>query len=133
MKKNLLFVMPSLSAGGGEKSLVNLLSQIDYSLYDVDLFLFSKTGVFINSIPREVNILDLPDDYKVFTRELKISIKNYLKNGQINLAYSRLMFSVKNRMVKSKAISEQYTWKYQSMSFEILEKEYDVADRKSVV
>lgn len=119
--------MPSLSAGGGEKSLVNLLSQIDYSLYDVDLFLFSKTGVFINSIPREVNILDLPDDYKVFTRELKISIKNYLKNGQINLAYSRLMFSVKNRMVKSKAISEQYTWKYQSMSFEILEKEYDVA------
>ena len=30
MKKNLLFVMPSLAAGGGEKSLVNLLSQIDY-------------------------------------------------------------------------------------------------------
>ena len=45
MKKNILFVMPSLSAGGGEKSLVNLLSQIDYTQYNVDLFLLNHDEV----------------------------------------------------------------------------------------
>jgi glycosyltransferase involved in cell wall biosynthesis len=127
MKKKLLFVMPSLSAGGGEKSLINLLSQIDYSLYDVDLFLFNKTGIFINSIPREVNILDLPSDYKIFASSLKNSIMGFLKNRQIDLAYSRLMFTIKNRLIREAAISEQYTWEYQSKSFEVLEKEYDAA------
>lgn len=127
MKKKLLFVMPSLSTGGGEKSLINLLSQIDYSLYDVDLFLFSKTGTFMNSIPREVNILDLPSDYKIFASSLKNSIMGFLKNGQIKLVYSRLMFTIKNRLIKNAAISEQYTWEYQSKSFEVLRKEYDVA------
>ncbi|KFN03982.1 glycosyltransferase [Bacillus clarus] len=127
MKKKLLFVMPSLSTGGGEKSLINLLSQIDYSLYDVDLFLFSKTGTFMNSIPREVNILDLPSDYKIFASSLKNSIMGFLKNGQIKLAYSRLMFTIKNRLIKNAAISEQYTWEYQSKSFDVLRKEYDVA------
>ncbi|MGG2014578.1 glycosyltransferase [Bacillus sp. S10(2024)] len=127
MKKNLLFVMPSLSAGGGEKSLVNLLSQIDYSLYNVDLFLFSKTGVFIKSLPKEVTILDLPSDYQVFARSFQHSIGNFLKNGKVNLAYARSLFAIKNRVIKEAAISEQYTWKYQSKSFETLEKEYDAA------
>ncbi|TBX60023.1 glycosyltransferase [Bacillus mycoides] len=127
MKKNLLFVMPSLSAGGGQKSLVNLLSQIDYKLYNVDLFLFSKTGVFLNSIPKEVNILHFPKNYEVFTRRLTTSIVSFLETGQPSLAYSRFMFFIKNRIVNNSTISEQYTWKYLSKSFEVLEKEYDVA------
>ena len=127
MKKNLLFVMPSLAAGGGEKSLVNLLSQIDYKLYNVDLFLFSKTGIFLNSIPKEVNVLHFPNNYEIFTTRLTNSILNFLKAGQVNLAYSRLMFAIKNRIVKDVAISEQYTWRYLNKSFDILGKEYDVA------
>ncbi|MGG0185168.1 glycosyltransferase [Bacillus rhizoplanae] len=127
MKKNLLFVMPSLSAGGGEKSLVNLLSQIDYKLYNVDLFLFSKTGIFLNSIPKEVNVLSFSNNYEIFTNRLTNSIVKFLKDGQVSLAYSRLMFTIKNRIVKDVAISEQYTWRYLSKSFDILEKEYDVA------
>lgn len=127
MKKNLLFVMPSLSAGGGQKSLVNLLSQIDYELYNVDLFLFSKTGVFLNSIPKEVNILHFPKKYEVFTSKLTNSIVNFLKAGQVTLAYSRFMFFIKNRIINNSTISEQYTWKYLSKSFEVLEKEYDAA------
>jgi glycosyltransferase involved in cell wall biosynthesis len=126
MKKKLLFVMPSLSAGGGEKSLVNLLSQIDFEQYNVDLFLFNKAGLFLNSIPKEVNILEPANNYKVFTNRLKNSVEIFLKNRQIHLAYCRLMFTIMNRVIKNSAISEQYTWKYQSKSFDMLE-EYDVA------
>jgi glycosyltransferase involved in cell wall biosynthesis len=126
-KKKLLFVMPSLSAGGGEKSLVNLLTQIDYKLYNVDLFLFNKTGVFIDSIPREVSILDFPTDYENFTNSLRNSTENFIKNGKVYLAYYRLMFSLKNRLIKEKAKAEQNTWKYISKSLGMLDKEYDAA------
>ena len=42
MKKKIVFVIPSLDAGGGEKSLVNLLNCIDFNQYDVDLILLNK-------------------------------------------------------------------------------------------
>ncbi|MGG0461915.1 glycosyltransferase [Priestia aryabhattai] len=127
MKKNILFVMPSLSAGGGEKSLVNLLSQIDYDSYNVDLFLFHKAGLFINSIPKEVNILELPANYRKFKQEVHESIRLFLKAGQFNLACFRLMFTLINRVIKNSTKAEQTAWKYVSPSFDNLEKEYDVA------
>ena len=127
MKKNLLFVMPSLSAGGGEKSLVNLLSQIDYKEYNVDLFLFNKTGIFLNSIPPKVKILELTNNYKDFTTNLKNSLTNFIKDGKWNLAYCRAMFTIKNRLIKDVALKEQYTWKYKSKSMDNLEKSYDLA------
>lgn len=127
MKKKLLFVMPSLSAGGGEKSLVNLLSQIDFTVYNVDLFLFNKTGIFLNSLPTEVNILELEDNYKVFTSGLKSSFTNFLKTGKVNLAYYRTLFAIKNRLNNNVSLAEQYTWKYKSKALGLLEKEYDMA------
>ena len=127
MKKNLLFVMPSLSAGGGEKSLVNLLSQIDYDSYNVDLLLFHKKGVFINSLPEQVNIMEPSGDYKTFFSSINHSIRAFLKNKKIYLAYARMMFTITNRMIKTTSMAEQYSWKYQSESINILEKEYDAA------
>lgn len=127
MKKNLLFVMPSLSAGGGEKSLVNLLSQIDFELYNVDLFLFNNTGLFSNSIPKEITILDVSTEYKNFTANITLAIKNFLRNGQLSLAYSRFMFTIINRITKNVSEAEQNSWKHISRTFERLEKEYDMA------
>ena len=36
MKKRLLFIEESLDIGGAEKSLITLLSLIDYNKYDID-------------------------------------------------------------------------------------------------
>ncbi len=125
--KKLLFVIPSLSAGGGEKSLVNLLSQINYQAINVDLFLFNKTGVFVNSIPREVNIIEPGDNYKTFGCSLKPSVLQFLKNNHYYLAYSRLMFTIKNRLIRNTSMAEQSSWKYQRNAFNTLETEYDLA------
>ena len=64
MKKKVLFVMPGLYSGGAEKSLVNLLNLLDYSKLDVDLLLFKKEGLFMNQVPSEVNILNIPISLK---------------------------------------------------------------------
>lgn len=127
MKKNLLFIMPSLAAGGGEKSLVNLLSNIDYRLYNVDLFLFHHEGLFMEFVPEEVSILTIPERYKIFTLPLFQSIKELVIKKEILLAYNRISFSIKNLITENISRREQYNWKYISNSFGILEKQYDVA------
>lgn len=61
-KKRILFVITSLYNGGAEKSMVNLLNEIDYNRYDVDLLLFKKKGLFLGQVPKQVNILEAPKD-----------------------------------------------------------------------
>lgn len=126
-KKKLLFTIPSLHAGGGEKSLVNLLSQIDYSQYEVDLFLFDKSGIFLNLLPKEVNIIDKGHTHEIFTKDLKTSTKLLICEKKFKLVHARIMFAIKNRIIKNKSIAEQYTWKYISKSINILDKQYDAA------
>ncbi|MEY8686194.1 glycosyltransferase [Bacteroides sp. AN502(2024)] len=56
-KKRLLFVIESLNSAGAEKSLITLLSVLDYSRYEVDLQLFSYGGAFQRYLPPEVHLL----------------------------------------------------------------------------
>ena len=127
MKKKLLFIIPSLDAGGGEKSLVNLLNQIDYSKYEVDLFLFSHGGIFTKFLPNEVNILDLSKNYIDFMLPLRKSIINMLKRGKISLILNRLLFAYVNNTKQNLMNIEQYNWKYLSGSLDRLDNQYDVA------
>lgn len=46
-----------MEIGGFQKSLVSLLKCFDYKKYDVDLLLLNPTGIFMDLIPKEVNIL----------------------------------------------------------------------------
>ena len=56
-EKKYSFVLDSLRIGGAEKSLITLLSLLDYERFDVDLQLITRTGKFLSYVPREVNIL----------------------------------------------------------------------------
>lgn len=57
IKPKILFVIDSLHIGGAEKSLITLLSQLDYKKYEVDLQLITRTGKFLSYVPQEVNVL----------------------------------------------------------------------------
>lgn len=127
MKKNILFIIPSLSAGGGEKSLVNLLSQINYEQFNVDLFLLNHEGIFMDYLPSQVRVLSLPENYKMFSKPLIDSIKDLINSGKPILALNRILFSLEIRRTKDISKREQYTWKYLSKSLDSLEKTYDVA------
>lgn len=49
MKKKILFVINSMGCGGAEKSLLSLLSLLDYDRYDVTLQMFRRGGMFEKS------------------------------------------------------------------------------------
>lgn len=127
MKKKILFVIPSLDLGGAEKSLVNLLNSIDYNLYEVDLLIFTQRGVFLNSIPKEVKIINNSEAYQLFSKSVLVSVPVFLGKGEFLSAYHRLLFAFKNRYYKNNTISEQYTWKHTSMFLPKLKNEYDAA------
>lgn len=127
MKQQLLFVLPSLEAGGGEKSLVTLLNCIDYEQYDVDLVLFVPKGIFLKQLPKNVKLLYLNDDYKTFTSGLSSTIVSFLKQRKLGLTFSRLLYTFKSNVIKNKGKAEQYSWKHLKKSITSLPKEYDAA------
>ena len=127
MKQQLLFVLPSLEAGGGEKSLVTLLNCINYEQYDVDLVLFAPKGIFLKQLPKNVKLLYLNDDYKTFTSGLSSAIVGFLKQGKLGLAFSRLLYTFKSNVIKNKGKAEQYSWNHLKKSITSLPKEYDAA------
>ncbi|WP_078428906.1 glycosyltransferase [Alkalihalobacterium alkalinitrilicum] len=127
MKKNILFVMNNLNCGGAEKALISLLETIDYSLYNVDLYLFKHEGIFFNKIPNKVKLLKEPTEYKFFDMPIKTALINLIKQGKINSAVSRVRAGYIFNTENNRAQCEQRVWKHLSNSLSPVNKEYDVA------
>jgi len=54
--KKILIIQETLIGGGAEKVLVNLLNNIDYTKYKVDLLVLIKYGVHLENINKNVNV-----------------------------------------------------------------------------
>lgn len=127
MKKKILFVMNNLNCGGAEKALISLLETIDYSRYNVDLFLLRHEGLFLGKIPGQVNLLEAPDEYKYFDMPVKTAIKDCIKKGKYQIALSRLIVGYIFRTEKNRARCDQRAWKYISKALNTIDKKYDTA------
>ena len=127
MKKKLLFVIPNLEVGGAEKSLVNLLNELDYDKYEVDLFLMSKTGIFLEQLPKEVNVLPESLYFKKFSIRFYKSLWWFLTHFKFSLVFYKILFTLSNRLTKNVVLSEQKNWRYLKHFFPVLSKEYDVS------
>ncbi|HDR8169505.1 TPA: glycosyltransferase [Bacillus thuringiensis] len=127
MKKNLLFVINNLNCGGAEKALISLLETIDYSMYNVDLFLFKHEGLFFRKIPQQVNLLEEPYEYRYFDMPIKTAIIDCIKKGRIDIALARLYAGYIFKSEQNRVRCEQMIWKYISKSLRGIDKSYDVA------
>lgn len=125
MKKQLLFVIESLTLGGAEKSLVTLLNLLDYSKYDVDLLLFAQGGAFQALLPREVNMLPVPDYFAYNAIPWSKAGRKLKEPGKM---LAQLGYSVALRIGKHNHIEKAVLlWQASHRCFDILPKEYDVA------
>ncbi|WP_066056286.1 glycosyltransferase [Robertmurraya korlensis] len=127
MKKNLLFILNKLVCGGAEKSLISLLETIDYTSYNVDLFLFKHEGTFLKKLPNEVNLLPEPKNYKYIDLPLKNSLFELVSKKDYKLVMNRGVLGFLAKTEKNGAKVEQKFWKYLASSLSHLPKEYDVA------
>lgn len=58
--KKVLFIMHTMGFGGAERSLVNLLQELPFEEYKVDLLLFQKKGALLSQLPEWVNVVESP-------------------------------------------------------------------------
>ena len=86
MKKRIFIAIHYLEIGGAEISLIGLLQALDYSKYDVDLFIYSHRGELMEYIPEEVNLLPEIPEYAQIERPMK----DVLKDGFLRIVLRRL-------------------------------------------
>lgn len=127
MKKKILFAINNLHCGGAEKALISLLETLDYSAYDVDLYLFKHEGLFLKKIPHQVKLLEEPRAYQYYDMPIKKAVIDTLKQGKLHIALSRLRAGYIYKTEKNKVRCDQRVWKYISKSLTKLDKKYDVA------
>ena len=123
MKKKMLICIESLIAAGAEKSLVNFLSVLDYSRFDVELKLFSYGGEFQRYIPKEVKLLR-PFEYTTF---LTKSCIRQVFSFEFKMLKARLLYSLAIRKGEtSHQDKARLYWKYVAPCLPITQKEYDI-------
>lgn len=77
-KKKLLIVNNNLDMGGIQRALINLLLELDRrNLYEVDLFLFSRSGQYADFIPDSIRVLE----GNKFVKALGMSQADAIKAG----------------------------------------------------
>jgi glycosyltransferase involved in cell wall biosynthesis len=62
-KKKLIIVAHTMRLGGVETSLLGLMQTLDYTMYEVDLFLYLHDGEFLEYIPKQVKVLEEQKSY----------------------------------------------------------------------
>lgn len=61
--KRILIAQYSLGGGGAEKVLIDILNNIDYKKYKVDLFLLRKEGVYLDRLNENVRVFSVLDKF----------------------------------------------------------------------
>ena len=123
--------MHYLELGGAEISLIGLLQALNYSKYDVDLFLHRHQGELMQFIPKEVNLLPEITSYACIENPLTEAIRR----GQFGVVWGRLKARWRARRYQPRDASLPQNAIFQYIAQEIepclpsLEKygEYDLA------
>lgn len=97
-KKNIFVAIHYLEIGGAEISLIGLLNAIDYSKYNVDLFVYSHRGELMKLIPSQVNLIPEISKYAFIEQP----IKDALKKGHVDLVAARLFSKVLYRQYRNR-------------------------------
>ena len=92
-----------MEIGGAEISLIGLLQALDYSKYDVDLFVYSHQGELMQFIPKEVHLLPENGVYA----HIEQSMKDALLHGYLRLVLARLKAKWQHKMyLKHKDVAD---------------------------
>ena len=122
--KKILFVMYSLNNGGAERSLVNLLEELDPKRYEIDLLLFAQEGMFLSQVPDYVNIISGGEKLEIlYSQYVKWSIKT------LPLKLYKVISTVNTRITeKGMQTQNAARWiKYYSKIRPSLNRQYDLA------
>lgn len=103
--KKVLFMIDSLNGGGAERVLINILKRMDYTKYQVTVFLIFGEGVYLSSVPQNVKVRSLLKGYntiKGWHPILRMIYKIYIK---LTLGIVKIL---KGRPIYNHILKEKY-------------------------
>lgn len=114
MEKKIFIFSHAMEIGGAERALLGLLNSIDYSKYEVDLFLLKHSGELMPLIPKQVNLLPEISQYSAIMKPMVLA----LKECQIKVVLGRLcgklkakLYDIKHTLNRS-AVAIEYSHKH---------------------
>ncbi|MDR1584012.1 MAG: glycosyltransferase [Prevotellaceae bacterium] len=131
-KKRIIIISQCMRIGGAERSLITLLNSINYTLYDVDLFLFIHDGEFMPLIPKQVNLLP---EIRKYT-SLLIPVKSNIRYGFFDVLAGKTyafikakLFCKRHRIGAQNMVYFNYQQRYTVFALPIINPEtiYDLA------
>ncbi len=130
-KKKVFIFNYFMYIGGAESALLGLLNAIDYTKYDVDLFLAMHEGEFLPLIPKEVNLLPENSRYAGYACPLKkvLFSKDFVIGFARLNAKRKFLNYAKRKGVTESAASFQYVVREMMPYLPEInpQKEYDLA------
>lgn len=129
--KRILVFSHAMELGGAERALLGLLENIDYTKYQVDLFLMRHGGELLPYLPKQVHLLPEIPQYA----SLAIPITQVIGKRQFQIAIGRIIGKIlaKKRIQKlnfplDNGVELEYSHKYTACCMPRIEKgEYDLA------
>ena len=124
MKKRIFISIHYLEIGGAESALIGLLQSIDYSRYDVDLFLYSHQGELMPFIPKEVNLLPEIPAYAAIEKPMK------------DVLFDCIKFRIKSDKRREKSVKfrdEKAEYRNKSVKISDGDKGYTLKERISML
>lgn len=126
MKKTILFVINSMGCGGAEKSLLSLLSLIDYQKYDITLLMFRRGGMFEPLLPSAVHIHDTLDYMSFCAQPIGKQLLSF-DFRRLTARFLTSLFLRQNARKGHPLHDAQAYWKYSAAAFDPLPEYYDIA------
>lgn len=76
--KKVLFITKSMTCGGVERTLLNLIGSLDREKYSIDVLLVEKTGAFLDFVPKDVRVIeaDIPQRWRTILVSDELGVKN---------------------------------------------------------
>ena len=131
MKKKILFIGITMNCAGSEKSFLSFVNTLDLHKFEVDLLLAKKEGLFLDSIPKEVNVIEMGHFGEVFKLSAKNAISlifnTYIKKNPL-YAFDILPYFISlvlNKKKKARIATKM--WIHLMKKMKPIEKEYDIA------
>lgn len=106
-KTKLLFINGHLNTGGVEKSLLDILTHLDYNRYEVDLLLTEQLGDYAPQLPHQVNVL-LRSIEGTYGPVLKVLLQNLCNRDWFSFRMRLIFLCMKLFGQKKIALAQKY-------------------------
>lgn len=114
--KKLLFINGHLNPGGVERALADILRNLDYSKYEVDIVLLEELGAYRSELPEQVNVrlIDLHNTYGSLPKAL---LRCVLKRDWLCLKMRLLFLLCKH--IDNRLLKYAKSWLFKDMHYDV--------------